>query len=513
MRRLLTAALVAVLQLAGARGALADSCDAWSCQPGCTPSGVDGDCWCEKKIGNDSTVAQFNHGGHTTRIVYAPVCTATGYSRKVQVYGTFSANGNEDIRELIVRIMDANNTCLWSSVSIPGCLQTGAGAFCYPGQSCLAESAPLPAEPRVVYVESHEVDQNSTATGVFYSDDLLHIACMPGCAGCASCCNRNCDDGNFCTDDSCNTGSGQCVHANNANACAADGNPCTKDFCSNGACYRPASGSCNDGNACTTSDSCQGGACVGGPAPNCDDGNVCTADSCDAAAGCRHTPVGGSCNDNNACTTGDFCQNGACVGGAGVSCDDGNPCTADGCVASSGCTHNPVGVASCPLGCEQGFCTFVSSSYPWEVCQPLFICGNRPVTFRFPYVNWETIGSDPSTGAVSVNWEGNPRSLFRVINLGPGPWPATMWVAIQSVQDNKYWLAGPSGVYATGTVVEVAERFLLSGGNPFESFKLTSLATGKALGLGLSTYPFVTADDPPPIPPIGLNTVLVATCQ
>jgi hypothetical protein len=82
----------------------------------------------------------------------------------------------------------------------------------------------------------------------------------------------NCDDGNACTEDSCDPVKG-CVHM-----------PIT----------------CNDNNACTT-DSCNPSTgCVYTPV-NCDDGQICTIDACVAATGqCTHTPV--NCDDGNACT-------------------------------------------------------------------------------------------------------------------------------------------------------------------------------------------------------------------
>ena len=74
-----------------------------------------------------------------------------------------------------------------------------------------------------------------------------------------------CDDGNICTDDSCDPTSG-CVFTNNT-------------------------APCDDGDACTTGDTCSGGTCVGGAPLTCDDGDICTDDSCDPASGCVFTPV------------------------------------------------------------------------------------------------------------------------------------------------------------------------------------------------------------------------------
>ena len=88
------------------------------------------------------------------------------------------------------------------------------------------------------------------------------------------------------------------VAAEGCPATCDDGNPCTQDTCDppTGRCrFDPLPGlSCNDGNACTTGDVCVpagGGATCQGSPLNCDDGIGCTIDSCDPAAGCLHAPV------------------------------------------------------------------------------------------------------------------------------------------------------------------------------------------------------------------------------
>jgi len=120
------------------------------------------------------------------------------------------------------------------------------------------------------------------------------------CAGAT----KNCDDGNICTADSCDTASGNCTHISN---------------------YM----SCDDGNSCTTGDICSGGVCTG-KAGNCDDGNICTTDSCDAATGnCVHAFNTVSCDDGNACTTQDVCSGGICSGTAVPGCGAGGVDTAN----------------------------------------------------------------------------------------------------------------------------------------------------------------------------------------
>ncbi len=93
-----------------------------------------------------------------------------------------------------------------------------------------------------------------------------------------------CNDGNACTNDSCDTKTG-CSFTANTDPCDADGS------------------------ACTANDACKGGSCVSGDPKSCDDGEPCTTDSCDKATGtCAHKAVseGQTCGNNG---------NGACAAG------------------------------------------------------------------------------------------------------------------------------------------------------------------------------------------------------
>jgi hypothetical protein len=197
-----------------------------------------------------------------------------------------------------------------------------------------------------------------------------------------------CADGNPCTDDACDSQSG-CTFTPNSAPCSDgdvcttgdlcqgglcvgggapdcdDGNPCTADLCDSGlGCqHSPLDGACSDGNACTTGDTCQGGSCVGGALVTCDDANPCTDDACDPTSGCTHAPSDGPCTDGDVCTTGDACVAGQCVSAGTLDCDDGNPCTADLCDAATGCHHDPTNVAcsdgnACTTGdmCQGGAC-------------------------------------------------------------------------------------------------------------------------------------------------------------
>jgi subtilisin-like proprotein convertase family protein len=185
--------------------------------------------------------------------------------------------------------------------------------------------------------------------------------CLPGTA-------IDCDDGNVCTNDSCDYDLG-CQHSPNAVACD-DMDACTlDDECSGDSC----GGTplvCDDGTACTV-DSCDAGSgCVFTPDDTaCDDSNDCTDDACDPVTGCSNvvddtndcddgtpctddacvdgicvgTDNAGPCDDGDECTLGDVCSGGSCLPGTEqVDCDDGNACTTDSCDPATGCANAPV---------------------------------------------------------------------------------------------------------------------------------------------------------------------------
>jgi len=175
-----------------------------------------------------------------------------------------------------------------------------------------------------------------------------------------------CNDGNSCTDDSCSPATG-CVFKHNSAACSDnnactqkdvcsggkckagappvcnDGNPCTDDSCNvkSGCTTKATSKACTDNNACTKGDICSAGKCKPGAVIKCDDGNLCTSDACHAQKGCTYTPNTLVCDDGNVCSTGDKCSAGKCKGSGGLICDDGNPCTDDPCDGKGGCAKKP----------------------------------------------------------------------------------------------------------------------------------------------------------------------------
>ncbi len=206
-------------------------------------------------------------------------------------------------------------------------------------------------------------------------DTCAQGVCLSGSA-------TDCDDGNVCTDDSCDATLG-CQHALNTAPCS-DGDKCvTGDFCAAGACqagttplncndanvctadscagptgcsHASLSGSaCSDGSACTLNDACSSGICLAGTAtPDCNDSNACTTDACDPASGCTHVAFAGGCDDGDPCTAIDSCVGTTCVGALKLFCDDGNVCTSDACAGILGCSHSSLTGTTCNDGL---FCT------------------------------------------------------------------------------------------------------------------------------------------------------------
>lgn len=151
-----------------------------------------------------------------------------------------------------------------------------------------------------------------------------------------------CNDSNPCTlNDVCGGGTNTCVGGSNAgNACTTDAQCVTPTggYCQRPTCQSGTQKTCaNDGNLCTD-DTCNffTGLCYT-PKQCLDDGNGCTDDLCDPSTGLCGIPNSAPCTDGNPCTVNDTCDAGACAPGALMTCpDDGNPCTLDACNVDTG---------------------------------------------------------------------------------------------------------------------------------------------------------------------------------
>jgi hypothetical protein len=241
-----------------------------------------------------------------------------------------------------------------------GCTPSSASAFCDDGNPCTVgdhcsgDGACVPGTtPAPVSVSCDDGDP--CTVGDHCSGDG---ACVPGtvpapvsascdagdpctvgdhCSGDGACLRgsaRSCDDGNACTADACDPGTG-CLHT--AVTCD-DGDPCTSDECDHVHGCLSTALDCNDDDACTADTCNPERGCVNAPVA-CDDGDPCTADTCDPATGCTHTPV--TCDDGDPCTV-DGCAPGQGCFATPRSCHDGDPCTHDECAADGTCTYPPL---------------------------------------------------------------------------------------------------------------------------------------------------------------------------
>jgi cysteine-rich repeat protein len=213
------------------------------------------------------------------------------------------------------------------------------------------------------------------------------------------------DDGDSFTADECSA-EGECTHRDNSNDCddedfctvqdhfvgiqclgsardCDDGNPCTDDSCSSqqGACLHIAnSAPCSDGRFCTTNDSCFSGLCGGDPY-DCDDGDQCTSDACvEVVDSCSSLSVASSCDDGLFCTVSDVCSGGSCTGIV-RDCADQDAATTDSCNESSDECENGGPTIDCgdgatdePEQCDDGDSTFQPGDYCSSDCT-LTRCG------------------------------------------------------------------------------------------------------------------------------------------
>ncbi|MEK6609113.1 MAG: hypothetical protein AABZ30_15755 [Myxococcota bacterium] len=90
--------------------------------------------------------------------------------------------------------------------------------------------------------------------------------CMDG--DCVPSGGLDCDDGDDCTEDTCDPATG----CSNLNACGCDSDD-----------------DCRDGSVCNGAEVCTDGECGSGKPADCDDDDDCTIDGCDPKFGCTHT--------------------------------------------------------------------------------------------------------------------------------------------------------------------------------------------------------------------------------
>jgi len=347
---------------------------------------------------------------------------------------------------------------------------------------------------------THEHNNNACEDGdvCTLGDTCENGLCEPGF-------ELDCDDGNVCTDDSCDPAGG-CLNQGNlddcddGNACTDadkceqgkclpgapvdcdDGNPCTDDACDpgTGCTHTHNTADCSDGDKCTLDDKCQQGACVGGGLQSCDDGNLCTDDGCEPATGCTFIANDAVCDDLNACTLSDQCKQGQCVGGQALDCDDANECTQDACAPESGCLNTPVpNGAACNGGgdwkCQDGICTEFAQGDPM-----IFITSsNGSVGFWGYDVNgnqWHTLPNPPTHTHSQISTDGKVVYLMASNNTIYSYTASTKnWASVQNGPGNDtsspigFFKWTPHGFYYAR---DLQKTIRYSSGGGWSSFSL-----------------------------------------
>lgn len=298
---------------------------------------------------------------------------------------------------------DDGNLCTTDTTCQAGAC-TGDSVDCDDGNECTVASC----DP----VQGCVIDPVDDGTSCTDAD-----ACTQNSACVAGVCEGepiDCDDGNECTDNTCDPQLG-CQSTNNTEPCS-DGDLCTvNSVCSEGVCGGGEPNTCDDFNPCTI-DICDPNAgcqhlptnnpCCSGMTSICDDGDPCTNDLCDPqTAECSYEFNTNPCDDGDACTTNTVCDGAGECAGAPVDCDDGNDCTLNECNSGVGCFATALDGASCDDGlacstgdiCVAGVCEADTSMC---FCTPTFVDASK--------VNQGTLGADETAGeALDVNGDGN----------------------------------------------------------------------------------------------------------
>jgi hypothetical protein len=203
---------------------------------------------------------------------------------------------------------------------------TGCGGGQRPADGGDTGVRDLGVEPPADVVEDQEIpDEGPADTGPADTGPA-----DTGPAGCRA--DTDCDDGDACTTNLCDTATGTCGFRRIEGCCTTaaqcdDGNACTRDTCDTATrtCTRTAVAGCCASDA------------------DCSDGDPCTRDSCDTATNrCTSAPVAGCCRDGEtrSCYSGPSGTSGvgACRAGTQTCVGnrfDGQPCVGEVLPAAS----------------------------------------------------------------------------------------------------------------------------------------------------------------------------------
>jgi hypothetical protein len=192
-------------------------------------------------------------------------------------------------------------------------------------------------------------------------------------------------DGNECTQDVCDTSTGQVTHppraagascgsaanteCDNPDTCDGAGN-CLDNFEPSGtACGDPTNTECNPADTCNGAGSCQtiiapaGTACGDPSSGPCDN-----PDTCNGFGAClsNTVPNGTQCDDGLFCTVSTTCSGGVCAGGAPRNCSDSLTCTTDSCNEDTDQCDNILDPNRCLIG---GICYVDGNLNPANTCE------------------------------------------------------------------------------------------------------------------------------------------------
>jgi hypothetical protein len=317
----------------------------------------------------------------------------------------------------------------------------------------------------------------------------------------------DCSDGNVCTDDSCDPDVG-CVHQDNKATCDDKDACTTADVCSLGKCVGALPVSCDDGNPCTD-DSCDPAAgCVHLlNAAGCDDGDPCTTGDACTLGKCAGTPV-------PACGIGQPCQSDFdCL--PGIVCEEKMPggyclkenCNATGCPAGSSCVFEPLLVNYvCLRDCAVvGDCRaqLGYQCLPDQVCW----CGTKVCDPDLPACNGEiatvcdSCGSGYKAGGTDCTASGKYcedgacLSNLTLIDFNDQVaagcnWSTSVRLTTQYAA-KKVTFAGPTGIDG-GAVIDQCGNFGVTGfsGTKFLAFNTSGAYNGGGVPKGPETLTF-----------------------
>jgi len=209
--------------------------------------------------------------------------------------------------------------CDGAEICDAGTCVSGTPPDCDDGVNCTVDTCDETNDVCVNTPDDTSCDDNDVCTGTETCDPIND--CQAGTP-------LDCDDGDLCTIDSCDSLTG-C--ANVPVDCPA-GQECNS---ADGQCY-PIPGctddaDCDNGFFCDGAEICDAGTCVSGTPPDCDDGVNCTVDTCDETNDvCVNTPDDLSCSvDGLFCTGQEVCDPSSGCVSTGDTCPEGTTCNED----------------------------------------------------------------------------------------------------------------------------------------------------------------------------------------